>query len=340
MSTQPRITCFGELLIRLASPDGELLLQSPQLHPYFGGAEANVAVALSHLGAAASMVSIVPPNPLGAAAVGELRRHGVDTQGIVTLPGRMGLYFTTAGAVSRPGAVVYDRAGSSFALAAADVIDWRNVLPGSSWLHVSGIASALGDQAAAANQRAAEAALALGVRVSFDGNYREQLWATSKGDAPTILRRILATAELAFIDDRDVALIVGRKPGSGDPTEGRRAAAAAAFTMFPKLERICSTIRTPRSVQDQDLTGLMFTRARELVSRTHSLSGIVDRIGAGDAFTAGVLHGLVTGQDDERTLELATAAAVLKHSLRGDCALFTLHDLERLVDEGRLDIRR
>jgi 2-dehydro-3-deoxygluconokinase len=340
MSTQPRITCFGELLIRLASPDGELLLQAPQLHAYFGGAEANVAVALARFGVAASMVSIVPPNPLGAAAVGELRRHGVDTSGIVTLPGRMGLYFTTTGAVTRPGSVVYDRAGSAFAVATADAIDWRNVLPGSSWLHVSGIASALGEQAAAANQRAAEAALALGARVSFDGNYREQLWAASKGDAPTILRRLLATAELAFIDDRDVALIVGRKSSAADPRQGRRAAAAAAFAMFPKLERICSTIRTARSVQDQDYTGLMFTRAGELASRTHSLSGIVDRIGAGDAFTAGVLHGLVTGQDDERTLELATAAAVLKHSLRGDFALFTLEDTQKLVDEPRLDIRR
>ena len=218
MSEPTRIVCFGELLVRLSGADGEQLLQSPSLDVHFGGAEANVAVSLARFGHDAAMISIVPPNALGMAAVAELRRHGVDTRGIATGPGRMGLYFLTPGAVSRPSAVLYDRAGSAFAQAATTTIDWRAALRDARWLHLSGIASALGENAAAANQRAADAALELGVAVSFDGNYREQLWAASGGDAKRLLLGMLATAQLAFVDDRDITLLLGSTRRSGDVT--------------------------------------------------------------------------------------------------------------------------
>jgi 2-dehydro-3-deoxygluconokinase len=130
MSERTRIVCFGELLVRLSSPDGEQLLQSPSLNVHFGGAEANVAVSLARFGHDAAMVSIVPPNALGASAVAELRRHGVSTSRIIEGPGRLGLYFLTPGAVARPSAVLYDRAGSSFALAAPTAIDWALALRG------------------------------------------------------------------------------------------------------------------------------------------------------------------------------------------------------------------
>src|SRR6185503_6732101 len=215
MKQRARVVCFGELLVRLSGAEGEQLLQSPSLRVHFGGAEANVAVSLARFGHEPAMVSVVPPNALGAAAVTELRRHGVDTAAILEGPGRMGLYFFTPGAVSRPSAVLYDRSGSAFALAQPTAIDWRAALRGAQWLHVSGIASALGERAAAANQRAAAAAVELGVAVSFDGNYREQLWAASGGDAPKLLRAMLATAQLAFVDDRDIALVLGTQ-FSGD----------------------------------------------------------------------------------------------------------------------------
>jgi 2-dehydro-3-deoxygluconokinase len=339
MSAHTRIVCFGELLVRLCSADGEQLLQSPSLQVHFGGAEANVAVSLARFGHDAAVVSIVPPNALGAAAVAELRRHGVSTSGIVTGPGRMGLYFLTPGAVSRPSAVLYDRAGSAFAVAAPTAIDWPTALRGARWLHLSGIASALGERAAAANQRAADAALELGVAVSFDGNYRAQLWAASGGDAPRLLRAMLATAQIAFVDDRDIALSLGVE-FNGEGLERRRDAAAAAFAAFPRLETICSTIRDVDSVHRQRLGGVMFTRERELVSRTYSLDGIVDRVGAGDAFTAGILHGRVVGLADQDTLELAAAAAALKHSIRGDFNLVDPRDVEQLVAAKGLDIRR
>jgi 2-dehydro-3-deoxygluconokinase len=339
MSDRARIVCFGELLVRLSGVDGEQLLQSPSLHVHFGGAEANVAVSLARFGHDAAMVSMVPPNALGTAAIAELRRHGVDTSGIQTGPGRMGLYFLTPGAVSRSSAVLYDRAGSAFALAAPTTIDWPAVLRGARWLHLSGIASALGERAAAANQRAADAALELGVAVSFDGNYREQLWAASDGDARRLLLGMLATAEIAFVDDRDIALLLGFAP-SGDAFERRRAAAAAAFAAFPRLGTLCSTIRQADSAQRQKLGGVMFTRAGELVARTYSLDGIVDRVGAGDAFAAGILHGRAAGLADQETLELGVATAVLKHSIRGDFNLVDLRDVEQLAAAKGVDIRR
>src|SRR5262245_56456819 len=340
MSERTRIVCFGELLVRLSSSDGEQLLQSPSLNVHFGGAEANVAVSLARFGHDAAMVSVVPPNALGAAAVAELRRHGVDTRGIATGPGRMGLYFLTPGAVSRPSSVLYDRTGSAFALAAPTTIDWPATLRGARWLHLSGIASALGEHAAAANQRAADAALELGVAVSFDGNYREQLWAASGGDAKRLLLGMLATAQLAFVDDRDIGLLLGFRKG-GDGLERRRAAAAAAFAAFPRLETICSTIREVDSAQHQRLGGVMFTRGRhEFVARTYALDGIIDRVGAGDAFAAGILHGRITGLADQDTLELGVAAAALKHSIRGDFNLVSVSDVEQLVAAKGVDIRR
>src|SRR6185503_9573070 len=197
--------------------------------------------------------------------------------------------------------------GSAFALAQPTAIDWRAALRGAQWLHVSGIASALGERAAAANQRAATAAVELGVAVSFDGNYREQLWAASGGDAPKLLRAMLATAQLAFVDDRDIALVLGTQFG-GDVLARRRAAAAAAFAAFPRLEAICSTVRDVDSVQRQKLGGVLFTRERELSSREYVLDGIVDRVGAGDAFVAGILHGRLAGLGEQNTLELGVAA--------------------------------
>jgi 2-dehydro-3-deoxygluconokinase len=339
MRERTRIVCFGELLIRFSSDDGEQLLQSPSLRVHFGGAEANVAVSLARFGHDAAMVSVVPPNALGAAAVAELRRHGVDTSGIATGPGRMGLYFLTPGAVARPSAVLYDRSGSAFAHAVPTTIDWSAALRGARWLHLSGIASALGDSAAAANQRAADEALAHGVAVSFDGNYREQLWAASGGDARRLLRGMLATAAIAFVDDRDITLSLGVEL-KGDALERRRAAAATAFAAFPRLQTICSTIREVDSAQRQRFGGVMFTRKHELTARTYSLDGIVDRVGAGDAFAAGILHGRAAGLADQDTLELGVAAAALKHSIRGDFNLVDLRDVEHLVAAKGLDIRR
>jgi 2-dehydro-3-deoxygluconokinase len=285
------------------------------------------------------MVSLLPEGPLGSAARDELRRHGVDTTGVRFGPGRMGLYFLSPGAVLRPSEVTYDRAGSAFAIAAPDLVDWERALDGAAWLHLSGVTPAVGPRAAAAALRAAKAARAAGVKVSFDGNYRSKLWAAWDGDGAAILRELLGHADLAFIDDRDTGLVLGRS-FDGDASRRRRAAASAAFQAFPILQRIASTIRHQQGVEDHTLGAVMFTRDAEHVARTFDLSGVVDRIGGGDAFAAGVLHGVVDGMTDSESLEFGLAAAALKHSISGDFNLIGVEEVRALLAGVGLDVKR
>src|SRR5690606_32137354 len=296
-----RIACFGELLLRLGAPGRELLLQSPRLEAWIGGAEANVGVSLARFGHEVAMLGTVADNALGRAALGELRRHGVDTGGVRLAPGRMGLYFLATGAGHRPSEVLYDRAGSAFATADAGAYDWPRLLHGAAWLHLSGITPALGPASARAAAQAVRAAVDHGVRVSFDGNFRPMLWAAWDGDPATMLRPLLEGAEIAFADQRDVDVVLGPDPGAGDdePREHRFARAARrAFDAFPRLRRIACTARRQASVGHHALGALMATRDGELHRvEERPVPGIVDRIGGGDAFAAGVLHGLLSGWD-------------------------------------------
>ena len=335
-----RIVCFGELLLRLAAPGRELLLQSPRLDVHVGGAEANVAVSLARFGHDVAMVSAVPRNALGIAAVGELRRHGVDTRGVAFAPGRMGLYFLATGAIQRPSEVLYDRAGSAFALAPADFHDWDALLRDAGTLHVSGVSPALGPAAAAATLRAVRMASERGLTVSFDGNYRPKLWAAWDADAPAILRGILAHVDLLFADHRDIAVVLGRDFDALPATQRTTAAAQAAFAAFPRLRRMATTVRTQHSVDHHELSAQLITREHEVATQAHSITPIVDRIGAGDAFAAGLLHGLRSGQDEAESLRFGLACACLKHSIPGDFNLAGIADVEAFLGERRFDVRR
>jgi 2-dehydro-3-deoxygluconokinase len=338
------ILCFGELMLRLGPPLGELLLQSPQLTVRVGGAEANVAVSLAKLGATCAFASVLPDNPLGRAARDEVRRHGVDTAPVQFRQGRMGLYFVTPGAVRRPSEVLYDRRDSAFVRHAADAFDWPELLEGVEWLHVSGVTPAVGPGGASAAIAAVRAAVDAGVRVSYDGNFRSKLWAGWQGDPAAILASIFETAELAFADDRDIALVMGRTFEASDHHERRRQAARAAFAAFPRLQRIACTLRSQTSVTDHALSALMLIRdgqdVREVRAPEAEMSGVVDRIGGGDAFAAGVLYGLWSGWSDERALSFGLSAAVLKHSIHGDFNLVSADEVEAALDSTRLDISR
>ena len=335
------IICFGEILIRLSAPDRELLLQSPRLNVCFGGAEANVAVSLSLLGTASRMVSIVPDNGLGRAAVEALRRYGVDVAGVQTAPGRMGLCFLTPGAMLRPSEVIYDRVGSAFAEADPNAIDWRERLKGAAVLHVSGVTPAVGANGAAAVLLAVKTACEAGVAVSFDGNYRAKLWGERSADAPAILRAILECASVAFVNDRDIALVLGRKDASEGTAERQREAAAAAFAAFPNLGRIAAIDRVQHTVDRHELSAVMFLRnGAEFRTSAWALIDIVDRIGAGDAFAAGLLHGLRVGMSDQQALDFAHAAAFLKHATPGDFNLAAEVDVQAILSAGSLDVRR
>lgn len=328
-------------MLRMSAPGRELLLQHPQLAVHAGGAEANVGVSLAHLGHAVAVVSTVPANPLGEYAVGELRRHGVDTTAVRRTEGRMGLYFLTTGAVQRASEVVYDRADSAFANSSAADYDWDTLLAGADWLHLSGVSPALNPAMAQATLAAARAARARGVKVSFDGNFRPSLWARWQGDAPGILRELFACAELVFADYRDIGVVLGGDFKQGDVRERVDAAAAQAFAAFPRLQWMACTQRTPHSVDNHALGAMLVGRdGTRAVAPTREMLGIVDRIGGGDAFAAGILHGMMRGFAPDAIVRFGLAAGCLKHSIPGDFNPVSEADIMALTGEERFDVRR
>ncbi|RYE04340.1 MAG: sugar kinase [Sphingomonadales bacterium] len=330
--------CFGELLLRLSPPGRELLLQTPKFEVNVGGAEANVATGLACLGHKVRMVSAVADNPLGAAAIGELRRRGVDTSTVASEQGRLGLYFLTPGAGLRASEVVYDRAHSVFATRAANSWDWDRALAGATRLHLSGITPALGANSAAAAIAAAEAAAARGVPVSFDGNYRAKLWEAWDSDPKAVLTALIGHADILFGNHRDISLLLG-KTFSGDGSDRRREAAEAAFAAFPKLQVIASTARHVVDADSHRVAARVDLRNGGHQTDEVTIAGIVDRIGAGDAFAAGVLHGLSQGGDAVAAANAGLALTALKHSLPGDASLFGQADIDAFL-EGELDVRR
>lgn len=337
-----RIVCFGELLLRLGAPGRQLLLQSPTLDVHVGGAEANVAVSLACFGHRAAVASIVPDNALGHAAIAELRRHGVDTSAVWRTPGaRMGLYFLATGAIHRPSDVIYDRANSAFAIAAADAIDWTPVFADADAFHISGVTPAVSANTADAAIRAVGAAREAGLSISFDGNFRAKLWAAWNGDAARITRTLMDHADLVFADHRDIAIALGWSPPDADPPLAIAAAADAAFKAFPRLRRLATTIRVQHNVDHHALAAILVTR-EGAVHRTpaYDIVPIVDRIGGGDAFAAGVLHGLRSGMDDAASLHFGLGAACLKHSVPGDFNLVAADDVSAFIGSGRFDVRR
>ena len=333
-----RIICYGELLVRLTAPRRELLMQSPELAVHVGGAEANVAVGLSHLGHATAMVSAVPDNALGRGAVAAIRSHGVDSTAVATRPGRMGLYFLSVGAGLRASEIVYDRAGSAFAKTEPGGQDWDRLLEGVALLHLSGITPALGPGPAAAAIEAARAARRLGVPVSFDGNYRAMLWDAWDSDPKTVLTELIGLADILFGNHRDISLVLG-KDFSGEGADRRREAADAAFAAFPMLGVIASTARRIESGDCHHISARVDRRDGAAQTPDQSVSGIIGRIGAGDAFAAGVLHEWLAGGDAQAMAATGLALTALKHSLPGDASLFGVRDLEAFFDGG-LDVRR
>ena len=327
---------FGEILLRFSPPGRQLLLQTPALDVWVGGAEANVVTALARLGGQASMISALPSNALGDAALGELRRHGVDCRHVRRRPGRMGSYYVVSGAGLRTTDVLYDRDHSAFMDAPIDEWDWTMLLEGVDRLHLSGITPALGRTSAQAAIAAARAAFDQGIPVSFDGNYRARLWSRWDGDARGILREIVAQASILFGNHRDIAMLLDREFDEGDATD---AATDAAFEAFPRLALVASTLRLEDDVDRHRMRAILTSRHQTVRTDDVALSGIVDRIGTGDAFAAGVLHAI------DRAEPLATVAATglslsaLKHSLPGDASLFDRADLEHFMT-GDLNVRR
>jgi 2-dehydro-3-deoxygluconokinase len=336
--TDGTIACFGELLLRYGAPARELLLQSPRLEVHVGGAEANVAIGLASLGHASRMISRVPDDPLGGAALRHLRAYGVDTRAVATAPGRMGIYYLTQGAGLRGSEILYDRAYSSFGTATSADYHWDALLKDVGLLHLSGITPALGPDSAAVALAAVEAAKRLGVTISFDGNYRTQLWARWNSDPRSILSEIVAHATILFGNHRDISLLLNKDFDGAGPAR-RREAADEMFAAFPGLQSIASTARRVEDSDRHHISARLDTASDSFQTDEIALSGIVDRIGTGDAFAAGILHGVRRGLDAQATLDAGHALVCLKHSLPGDASLFGEADIAAFREQG-FDIRR
>ncbi|WP_447763272.1 sugar kinase [Sphingopyxis panaciterrae] len=323
------IACFGEVVMRVSVPPGEFPLQSPRFDAYVGGAEANVAVALAALGRPTAMISALPSGPIGDGIVNELRRHGVGISGVARSAGRMGLYYHVPGGPMRAAEVLYDRADSAFAVRDAADWDWSDLLSGASWLHVSGVTPALGPRSADATLAAVRAARAAGIGVSFDGNWRGRLWERWQSDPSAILRPIIAEATILFGNHRDATLLLGRE-FSGDGEDRRRDAALALLNDFPALDYVASTARHIAGPAEHHIIARIDSRSDHATTDPAVIAPVLDRVGTGDAFAAGVLDGLLEDASLAIAAERGLALSGLKHGLHGDLAPFPRAVVDRV----------
>ena len=333
------ILCLGEILLRLSPPGHELLLQTPQLRASIAGAVAIVAVALASFGHLARMLSVLPELAIAQAAVAELRRHGVDTSAIATGEGRMGLFYLVPGAVRRPSRVEYDRRDSAFVRAPA-LADPKPWLSAAQWFHISGITPALGRNCADFAIEAAASAQQADVQVSFDGNYRSKLWQGREQETPAILRAMLENTNVLFGDERDLSLALGKSFNGATPFDRSRHAIDEAFRTFPKLHTVAFSTRAQLASNHQTYGADMFTRDTHCQIAPVDLAGIVDRIGTGDAFAAGIIHGKLMEMASQQTLAFGHAAACLKHSIPGDFLPCDAGTVSALIGNEALDVKR
>ena len=334
-----RTVTFGEIMLRLAAPGSERLLQTPQLVATFGGGEANVAVSLATLGLPAAFVTVLPEqNPLADAAIADLRKHGVDTARIIRGPGRMGVYFLEAGANQRSSKVVYDREGSAIAVAPPSSMDWKTALANADWFHVTGITPAISESASELTFEAVRHAQARGVTVSCDLNYRKNLWKWGQ-PAPRVMRELLKHVDIAIANEEDIQQSLGMKAGA-DVHAGSLDPACyesltnAVLNQYPNLKALAVTMRESRSASHNRWSACLNTRDKFLVSRVYEITDIVDRVGSGDSFAAGLIYGMQELGGDQEGLEFAVAASCLKHSIPGDYNRVSVAEVNHLLCHG------
>lgn len=329
------VVTFGEIMLRLKSPGHERFFQSPALEATFGGGEANVAVSLSLLGDSSRFVTALPDNAIADAAVAEVRRHGVDVSAIKrTKTGRMGIYFIETGANQRPSKVVYDRENSAISLAKAADFDWEDIFSAASWFHVTGITPALSQSAADCALTAMSKAKQLGLTVSIDLNFRKKLWNYGK-KAPEVMRTLVKHADVVVANEEDIQMCLGIE-ADVDVTKGQlsdevyRQLAAKVQAMFPNVSHVAITLRESISADRNGWRAVLAGKQGFFTSRHYVIDDIVDRVGGGDSFSAGLIHGL-RHMEEAQALEFAVAASCLKHSVSGDFNLVTAGEVEALL---------
>jgi 2-dehydro-3-deoxygluconokinase len=338
-----RIVTFGEVMLRLKAPGHERLLQSPILEATFGGGEANVAVSLAQFGLHAVFVTALPANPIGEACVEFLRGKGVDTTLILRSGDRMGLYYLEAGADQRPSKVVYDRSHSAIIDAESEAFDWDKILDGAAWLHVTGITPALSASSAEVALTAMKTGREKGITISCDYNYRRNLWAYGK-KATDVMPELVSLADVGIANEEDCQLALGIgieavSSGRGAEsavidTERYRRLCELVLSQFPNLRMQAITLRESHSADRNGWSACLHNKTEYHVSAHYDVTDIVDRVGTGDAFAAGLIYGLRTGLMDQEALEFAAAASCLKHSIPGDMNFSSVDEVRRLMGGG------
>ena len=326
---------FGEIMLRLKSPNLERFFQSPFLEATFGGGEANVAVGLARLGLNVAYVSVIPNNPIGDSCIGELRRQGVDTSFIVRKGDRLGIYFLEAGANQRPSKVIYDRSHSAIAEAKPGDINWDKAFNQVAWFHISGITPAISLSVSDLSLEAVKKAREKGVTVSCDLNFRKKLWKYGKS-APEIMGELVKYVDIVIGNEEDCQKSLGVKADidieSGElQTERYKGLTDKILKLYPNIKKIAITLRESHSATYNGWSAVLNNRKEFLISKKYEIHNIVDRVGAGDTFSSGLIYGFNHLNDDQETLEFAVAASCLMHSIPGDLPLLSVEEVKNLA---------
>ena len=328
-----RVVCFGELMMRL-SPEGyKRFIQADRFDVTFGGGEANVAVSLAMFGVDSWFVTKLPKGPIGEAAVNFVRRYGVNTGEIVRGGDRIGIYFLETGASQRGSSVIYDRAGSAIAEAERDDFDWKSIFAEADWFHFTGITPAISDKAAGITLDAVRAAKERGCTISCDLNYRKKLWTPEK--AGRVMSELVEYVDVAIGNEEDAEKVFGIKAKGSDvvsgelDTTGYREVALELADRF-NLSTVAITLRESISASDNNWSALLLHQGEVYLSKRYPVH-IVDRVGGGDSFGAGLIYSMRRGRDPQESLEFAVAASCLKHSIVGDFNVVTADEVENLA---------
>lgn len=327
-----KVVTLGEIMLRLSSQPGQRLAQSEAFQAHYGGGEANVAVSLANYGHEAVFASKVPENSLGEAVAKHLQRYGVTTEALLQGGPRLGTYYMEAGVGQRGAAVIYDRAGSSFAEMTSLEWDLKQLFSGADIFHISGITPALSTSWQVLTLDLIQAAKKAGCKISFDINYRAKLW--SQQEAGTVIKQILPLVDYCSAGKMDALYLLGISAAPTAENNDLPYYYQAMQQRFPNITVFYSTKRQVLSASVNHLTGTLWLGEQYYESQTHEISPVVDRVGGGDAFAGGVLHGLLTAAEPQALIDFATAASALKHTVHGDCNQFSRREVASFLAAG------
>lgn len=331
-----KIVCMGEIMLRLSTPNNLRILQSTSFDVNYGGGEANVCVSLAGFGHEAEFVSAIPDNPIGDACIASLRKMNVSTKNIVRVGDRLGIYFLETGSAMRPSNVIYDRANSSIAKAKAEDFDFDKIFEDADWFHFTGITPAISDTAIVLIEEALKAAKSKGIKISVDLNFRKKLWTSEK--AISVMTKLCRYADVCIGNEEDAGKVLGFTPKNTDVTKGELNL-QSYIDIFEQMidefgfEYVVSSLRKSNSASNNDWSGIIMDKATKTAyhSRTYNISPIVDRVGGGDAFAAGIISELANGNYYKDALEFAVAASALKHTIVGDVNIVSRKEVENLL---------